>query len=128
MQKRQIFIVDDSRVQRIILEKMLVAAGFSVQAFSAGNDLMDKLEQENPELVISDIDMPKLDGFELIEKIKNKFDELDCAFILISSNGGVPVENRAHQAGADLFLKKPFKYENLVEVIEDMLPNSEPVT
>lgn len=121
MHDYQIFIIDDSRIQLILLEKALKRAGFSVDVFTDGYKLMECLEDVNPDLVISDIDMPELNGFELINEIKNRFGEVNFPFFYISSSWSSTVEERAEKIGAEILLEKPFKFEILINEIETTL-------
>lgn len=121
IQKHQIFIVDDSRIQLILLEKVLKKEGFSVHSFTDGLTLLQSLEENQPSLIISDIDMPMLNGFELIYEVRDSFGEVDIPVFLISSDGGITVEEKAREAGAEVFLQKPFKYNVLTDVIRERL-------
>lgn len=118
MENKQIFIIDDSRIQLILLEKVLQNAGFTVSVFTNGNNLIDKLESEQPDLVISDIDMPVLDGFELIEEIQQQFGGVEFPFFFISASWNATIESRAETLGADLLIEKPFKFEALLDQIQ----------
>lgn len=121
MQDYQIFIIDDSRIQLIILEKVLKRAGFSVRVFTDGYKLIDRLEETKPDLVISDIDMPKLNGFEMIEEIKKRYGNVDFPFFFISSSWTSKVEKKAESIGAEILFEKPFKFEVMIDEIERTL-------
>lgn len=126
MRHAKIFIVDDSSIQLIILEKVLLREGFSVEAFSNGRDLIKGLSVDTPDLIISDIHMPTLNGFELIKKVRDfpKGDEIPC--FLVSSKADATIRKKIDTSGADGFIKKPFEYESLISVIKDLLPESQP--
>ncbi len=119
--KPQIFIVDDSQIQLILLEKTLVREGFVVKAFLNSFKLLKALDNHRPNLIISDIDMPVLDGFDLIERARSKPEGSDIPFFLISSNGGSDILKKVERAGADAFLQKPLKHQALVNRVSDKI-------
>lgn len=121
LQKHQIFIVDDSKVQLVLLEKVLKKEGFSVQSFEDGHNLLKSLKMSRPGLIISDIDMPRLNGFDLIEKVRNKVGETEIPFFMISANGDLAIQEKAEAYGAEVFLQKPFKYHVLIDVVRDLM-------
>lgn len=121
MKDHEIFIVDDSQVQLVLLEKVLKQEGFSIRSFSRGWELIEALEQSRPSLIISDIDMPSLNGFELLQEIKGRFKNSRIPFFFISSNSDSTTEQRAQRAGAQALIGKPYSYSTLVAVIEDLL-------
>ena len=119
-----IFIVDDSPIQLILLEKVLQREGFIVEAFSNGPDLIKGISIEKPDLIISDIHMPELNGFELIEEVRRfpKGEKIPC--FLISSKADRVIRKKVDTIGADAFIKKPFEFESLMAVIKDLLKES----
>lgn len=121
IKKHQIFIIDDSHIQLILLEKVLRKEGFSVKSFSNGYNMLESLKNNLPNLIISDIDMPVINGFELIEEVKSEVGRTQIPFFLISSNGEMAIQKRARETGADMFLQKPFKYQVLIDVVKEML-------
>ena len=124
MQQSPVYIIDDSKIQVIILEKILLEEGFPVQAFGNGHDLIRELENENnPLLIISDVDMPGMNGFELIEAVKQKSCCRDIPFFFISSNGNADVVEKARKMGAKDFIEKPFKSKLLIEMVRKAIVN-----
>lgn len=121
MENQQIFIIDDSPIQLILLEKVLKRADYSVRVFNNGYSLINSLEVETPDLMISDIDMPNLNGFELVEEVKNQFGCVDFPFFYISSSWNKRIEKKAEELGAALLIEKPFKIEVLMEQIKKEL-------
>lgn len=123
----KIFIVDDSSTQLILLEKVLQKEGFSVEAFSKGSDLIKALSVNTPNLIISDIHMPELNGFELIKKVINlsKGENIPC--FLVSSKADDTIRQQARSIGVDEFIKKPFEYRALIKTIEDLLGDNDTV-
>ncbi|PAU95661.1 hypothetical protein CK503_00945 [Aliifodinibius salipaludis] len=127
MDNLKIFIVDDSPIQLVLLEKVLLKEGFSVEAFSKGADLIKALSVDTPYLIISDIHMPELNGFELIEKVRgfSKGENIPC--FLVSSKADDAIRKQARTIGVDRFIKKPFEYQSLLGIIDDLLRDKDTV-
>ena len=121
MHNPKIFIVDDSPIQLILLEKVLQKEGFVVEAFSNGPKLIEGVSTGNPDLIISDIHMPELNGFELIEEVRRLLNGKNIPCFLISSKADTVIRNKVDAIGADGFIKKPFEFESLMSVIKDLL-------
>lgn len=128
MHDTKIFIVDDSPIQLILLEKVLQREGFAVEAYSNGPDLIEGISINKPDLIISDIHMPELNGFELIEEIRSfsKGEKIPC--FLISSKADTVIRNKVDAIGADGFIKKPFEYQSLMAIIKDLLNESKRIS
>ena len=123
MKNHRIFIVDDSQPQLILLEKMLLNEGFSTQSFVEGWELVDAAQKEPPSLIISDIDMPLLNGFELMEEVKARITQT-IPFFFVSSTNNSEVKKKAQQLGASTLLQKPFSNSSLLGLVDDMLGSS----
>ncbi|NGP88047.1 response regulator [Fodinibius halophilus] len=103
----KVFIVDDSEIQVILLEKVLSHEGYEVATFRNGVELIKKLENELPALVISDIEMPEMDGFELISKIYADKKCQQIPFFFISSHYDEATIKKVEGTPADHFFEKP---------------------
>jgi two-component system chemotaxis response regulator CheY len=113
----KILTVDDSRTMRDMLRLALTAAGFDVVQAVDGLDGLDVLNRENPELVITDINMPKMDGFGFIEGAR-KIERFRVAPILVLTTESDPEKKqRARASGATGWIVKPFDPIKLVDVI-----------
>ena len=113
----KILTVDDSRTMRDMLRLALSSAGFNVVQAVDGLDGLDVLERENPELVITDINMPKMDGFGFIEGAR-KIGRFRVVPILVLTTESDPDKKmRAKKAGATGWIVKPFDPVKLVDVI-----------
>jgi two-component system nitrogen regulation response regulator GlnG len=106
----KVFIVEDSKMQAFLLEKVLLREGYSVRVFYNGNDLIEILEEEMPSLIISDIEMPDIGGFELLENLREKSNR-EIPFLFISSHYDMPTIKKGRLLGADSLIKKPFNVE-----------------
>lgn len=121
IQKHPIYIVDDSQIQLILIEKILTKEGFAVRTFLNGFKLLKALEAQRPGLIISDIDMPVLDGFDLVERIRSKSGKPEIPLFLISSKIDTATRKRARKTGVNVLLQKPFKYQALIDVVEEVI-------
>jgi len=113
----KILTVDDSRTMRDMLRMALSGAGFDVVQAVDGVDGLEVLERETPDLVITDINMPKMDGFGFIESARKK-DKFRVTPILVLTTESDPEKKmRAKSAGATGWIIKPFDPVKLVDAI-----------
>ena len=108
-----IYIVDDEESIRSILKEALGNAGYQVQVFPDGEDAWNKIQQDPPHVILSDIRMPKLSGIDLLKKVRD-FSK-DVQFIIMTSHASLDTALQAIKFGAYDYLHKPF--EDLQDVI-----------
>ena len=106
MDKSKILVVDDDARLRFILKTQLAASGFSVREAEDGGKAMRTLETESVDLVLTDIDMPNVDGIELIQFIRAESRWRNLPIIVLSTRGSTQDKQRAVAAGADSYLVK----------------------
>ena len=116
-----IYVIDDCGLQKLLLEKTLNQQGFKVCAFTNGFDLIEALDEECPDLIISDIDMPHIDGMELIREVKNRQVCNSVPFWFLSSFDISEIKEKVRSLGAEKFVTKPFDGEQLIEDIRSRL-------
>jgi len=121
-----ILIAEDSATQREILKDILKNHNYSVTAAENGKIAFQKLTQHKADLVISDIDMPVMDGYELCSTIKHDDRFKDIPVILLTSLSDTSNVALALQAGADNFITKPYDPEYLVSRITQMIVSTRP--
>lgn len=113
----KILAVDDSRTIRDMVRLTLTGAGMDVVTAEDGMDGLEKLESKSPDVIISDINMPRLDGFGFIEAVR-KLDHLRATPILVlTTKSADELRARARAAGATGWLVKPFDPTRLIETI-----------
>ena len=112
-----IFVVDDSEWHNILLEKILKDYGYQVHTFTDGYSLLDSLVFLKPHLIISDINMPKLNGFELHKKISRLPDFSDTSIMFISTMSKDEIDSKTKAHGAVGYIQKPFVKESLLDVV-----------
>jgi len=121
---KKILIVDDDRTLRTALSRHLENQGYLVQDVESGNDAMDMFEDNPPDLVVSDIVMPGMDGFEFCRRLRATRSGQLIPFIFLSTKGEVDDRVQGHHIGADDYLIKPFDMRELVAKIESQLERS----
>jgi len=113
----QILTVDDSRTMRDMLRMALVKAGFEVVAAVDGEHGLEVLAECDPDVIITDINMPKLDGFGFIERVRENDAYRGTPILVLTTESDPEKKSRARQAGATGWIVKPFHPDKLVEAI-----------
>ncbi|MES2693888.1 MAG: response regulator [Verrucomicrobiota bacterium] len=120
--KRKILIAEDSITSRTLIKSILQGAGFEVRTAVDGADALTTLKFEPPDLLISDVQMPRLDGFELTAKIRADKDLSTLPVILITSLASREDKARGVDAGANAYIvKSSFDQSDLLEAIGRLL-------
>lgn len=116
---RTILVVDDSPTIVKFVSFALRNRGFTVITACDGMDAVEKMSglDHRVDLVITDINMPNLDGYGLIETIRQNEEHRETPIIILSSQEGEEDKNRGLQAGASSYLVKPFKSDLLISEI-----------
>ncbi len=109
MAKPKILIVDDEPFNVDYLEQELEEEEYDTVSASDGQEALRKIEQETPDLVLLDIMMPVMDGFEVLSRLKNNPERRDIPIIVISASNDLKSMVRGIQLGAEDYLPKPFE-------------------
>ena len=110
----RIWIAEDDRSMRWVMEKALTRAGIGVRCFEKGDDLLIALQTSRPQVIISDIRMPGIDGLELLRQIQRSYPDLPM--IITTAHSDLDSAVSAYQGGAFEYLPKPFDLDELVAV------------
>ena len=113
-----ILAIDDSRTIRTLLTIALEKAGFSVTTAVDGVDGVEKFHQMQADLVITDVNMPNKDGFGVIDDIRNSDENKSVPVLVLTTESGAALKERARNAGATGWIVKPFDDTALVSVIK----------
>ena len=113
----KILTVDDSRTMRDMLRLALTSAGYDVVQAIDGVDGLAVLERESPDVVITDINMPKMDGFGFIEGARKRERFRVLPILVLTTESDPEKKQRARSAGATGWIVKPFNPTKLVDVI-----------
>lgn len=106
----RIIVVDDDPIMRELAQTKLLDAGYAAQPYANGAEALEALRRDGADLVISDIDMPELDGFALTERIRSDPALSETPVIVITSSEVEGAVDRAFAAGASSFLSKPINW------------------
>lgn len=118
---KTILVVEDSRTQAMLLENILERHGYCVAIATDGEEALQWLSEHKPLLVISDIVMPRMNGYELCRKVKTKKSTKNIPVILLTSLNGTEEVIEGLVAGADSFITKPYDLDYLISHIEKIL-------
>ncbi len=116
-----IMVVDDSLTVRKVTERTLLKHRMNVVVANDGIDAIEKLRDTTPDVMLVDIEMPRMDGFELLQRIRCDARSRAIPIIVITSRAGVRLRQKAMQLGAEAFLTKPYAEEDLITTVRQML-------
>ncbi len=122
----RVLIVDDSVTIRRALDQMLTGAGFSTALARDGYEAWEMMEAEAPRAVILDVEMPHMDGYELLKTMRRSPRYAQTRVIVLTSRAGARHERQARELGADEYLVKPCPQDTLISAIRRLLTDSEP--
>ncbi len=117
----QILIVDDSRSIRELLTSVLHGAGFNVTSAEDGEDGLNVAKSNKFDLVITDINMPVMDGIELLKSLRSLPDYSFRPILILTTEFSQEMKMKGKSAGATGWLVKPFDPVKLIEVIKRLL-------
>ena len=121
MSKGKILVVDDEIYIVHILDFSLGMEGYDVVTALDGEQALEKVKSEKPDLIVLDIMMPKLDGYEVCKTIKSDPATKQIPVILLSAKGRNVDQKMGFDVGADDYITKPFSPRKLVERINQLL-------
>jgi PAS domain S-box-containing protein len=116
-----VLLADDNSDMRRYVERLLTSAGYRVEAVADGEAALNAAHDLKPALVLSDVMMPKLDGFALLTAIRHDAELQDTPVILLSARAGEEAKVEGLEAGADDYLTKPFSARELIARVETNL-------
>jgi len=121
MKLNKILVVDDEHLIRWSLEQNLKKQGYDVITAGTGEDALRIAREQQPDLVLLDIQLPGISGIEVLEKIKD-FDE-DIIVVMLTAHGGLETAVNAMRLGAHDYVSKPFNLDELSIIIKKALEN-----
>ena len=121
MAKGKILVVDDEVYIVHILDFSLGVEGYDVMTAFDGEQALAKVAQDKPDLIVLDIMMPKLDGYETCKRLKSDAATRDIPIILLSAKGRNVDQKVGFEVGADDYITKPFSPRKLVDRINSIL-------
>lgn len=126
MAQERILIIDDDRQVALALSIRLAAAGYETDVANDGESGLVKLAENRPDVVLLDIRMPGIDGFEVIGRMKKDPQSADIPVIFVSANAQETAKRAALNAGGRFFLEKPFESKDLLKAIATLIAEQSP--
>lgn len=121
---KKILVVDDDRILRNVLKHSLEKRGYQVSIVSSGTDALRVFNQDVPDIIVSDVSMPEMDGFEFCRQLRSQPSGKLVPFIFLSAKSELEDKIQGHSIGADDYLTKPFEMKELLAKIEALIERS----
>ncbi|MDJ0715735.1 MAG: response regulator transcription factor [Prochloraceae cyanobacterium] len=121
---KKILLVDDDKILRTVLKRSLEKQGYQVEDVASGAEGLTTFTTYSPDLVVSDVSMPEMNGFEFCRKLRSQPSGQLVPFIFLSGKDRVEDRVEGHSIGADDYLTKPFEMPELLAKIEALLEKS----
>ena len=121
MGRGKVLVIDDEEYIQHILNFSFGAEGYDVLTASDGEEGINKAKNERPDVIVMDIMMPKMDGYEACKRIKADPETKDIPVILLTAKGREADRKLGADAGADDYVVKPFSPGRLIERVEGMM-------
>jgi two-component system, LuxR family, response regulator FixJ len=116
--KRMIFIVDDDDATRDSLRLLVECEGFEARDFASGRPFLDAVRPADGDCLILDVNMPGMNGFQVVEELRRRGDRLPVIFVTAWSDPAT--RSRARAAGAAALLEKPHKADELLALVRQV--------
>ncbi len=116
-----VMVVDDSITVRKVTTRLLERNGYKVLTAKDGVDAMGQLQEVVPDMMLLDIEMPRMDGFELATHMRNDAELKHVPIIMITSRTGDKHRERAQQIGVNNYLGKPYQENDLLDSIQRII-------
>ncbi len=118
---KTILIVDDSASLRNVVAIALKGAGYSVLEAADGNEGLKKLDGAKINLIISDVNMPNMDGITMVKEIKKMSSYKFTPIIMLTTEAGAEMKEAGKAAGAKAWVVKPFKPEQMLDAVSKLV-------
>jgi CheY-like chemotaxis protein len=118
---RGVLVVDDDPfIRKLIATTLEDVAGFELHEAADGGEALEVARRERPALVFLDVDTPVLDGIEACTRLRSDESTSHATIVMLTAAHGDSVERKAEEAGADLFLTKPFSPLDLLRLVDKL--------
>lgn len=116
-----ILVVDDVYLNLVLVEKMLKRHNFNVETANGGSEALDMIAEKKPSLVLLDLMMPNMDGFEVLERLRKDPETQNLPVIILSALNSDADITRGMECGANDFITKPIIMARLIESVKKHL-------
>ena len=121
MSSRSILIVDDDPlIRKLITTTLQDVAGYRLREAGDGIQAIEAAVEDRPEIVFLDYDMPRLNGIETCRRLRSDPVTAEATIVMLTAMSDGPAQDHAVQAGADLFLTKPFSPLRLLRLVDEL--------
>ena len=117
----KILVVDDSKLAAKMIQDRLEAAGYAVRVAHNGVEGLAKIKAEVPDLIIADVVMPEMDGYEFCRRLRRYPATAHTPVIMLTSRGGITEKKKGFEAGADDYLVKPCSIHEIRKAVATLL-------
>jgi CheY-like chemotaxis protein len=117
----RILFVDDNLDLVYVVTKIFKRAGHEVVHASDGEEGLRMIEEDRPDLVLLDVMMPRIDGWEVCKRIKGDEETRDIPVVMVTVKIDLDDKEKSRELGADAHIDKPFSYKDLLETVESFL-------
>jgi two-component system, OmpR family, alkaline phosphatase synthesis response regulator PhoP len=124
MTKKKILVVEDEAELTGAIQIRLEQAGYEVLIAYDGQEALEKARTENPDLIVLDLMLPKIDGYKVCRLLKFDGKYKNIPVVMLTARAQEKDENLGYEVGADAFITKPFKYQVLLAKITELLGDS----
>ena len=121
---KKILVVDDDLTLRKVLQNSLEQRGYQVISVGSAKEALAKFSQDVPDIIVSDVSMPEMDGFEFCRQLRSQPSGKLIPFIFLSAKNELNDRVQGHSIGADSYLSKPFEMKELLANIEALIERS----
>lgn len=120
-ERKKVLVVDDSSTMRQLIKMMLGKCGtFDISEAADGQEALEKIGGEQLDLVLTDINMPRMTGLELVQKVREDHGR-ELPMIIITTMGAEGDRDRGMQLGADAYITKPISSMKLAETVKSLI-------
>lgn len=119
--KYNLLMVDDVPLNLLVVTKMLTRFNFRIRTAANGIEALEKVAEEKPDLILLDILMPQMDGFETLQRIRSNPDTKDIRVVILSALNSTEDIVKGFNLGANDFITKPIIMEKLISCVSDQL-------
>lgn len=122
---RKILVVDDEQDILLLVRITLEAEGYEVITAVNGREAVDRLNNDKPDLLVTDVMMPEMDGFEVLESLKKNVETEAIPVIMLTARTDARDMFRAWDMGTSIYLTKPFRPRELVAAVKRIFPGDD---
>lgn len=123
--RKNILLVEDEKNIILGVRTCLDAAGYKVEVAENGEMALEAVRRKKPDLILLDLVMPKCDGFRVLENLKNEPETSKIPVVVLTAKAGEEDRKRAIELGADAYMTKPFRPQELWDVLKNFLPDND---